>query len=153
MRLCRRTGINSERTLFPLSPANAFGPDDDFHPENAHVIPSLLRKIHAAKVKAERRLRSGEAAIQKRIHLCRDLAMPPSSSCRNMEVRSRSTSGRSGHHDTGIGRNIRKVVGYRALWSSTERNRTGACQLLDVTKLNGMQWRPRVSLRRDQANL
>jgi len=30
-------------------PANAFGPGDDFSPEDSHVIPALIRKLHEAK--------------------------------------------------------------------------------------------------------
>jgi GDP-L-fucose synthase len=30
-------------------PANPFGPGDDFHPEDGHVIGALLRRMHAAK--------------------------------------------------------------------------------------------------------
>ena len=30
-------------------PANAFGPGDDFSPEDSHVIPALIRKVHEAK--------------------------------------------------------------------------------------------------------
>jgi len=32
-------------------PANAFGPGDDFSLEDSHVIPSLIRKMHEAKIK------------------------------------------------------------------------------------------------------
>ena len=32
-------------------PANAFGPGDDFSPEEGHVIPALLRRFHEAKEK------------------------------------------------------------------------------------------------------
>lgn len=31
-------------------PANIFGPGDDFDPEDSHVIPALIRKMHAAKI-------------------------------------------------------------------------------------------------------
>tara|TARA_Y100000296_G_C5077452_1_gene208106 strand:- start:219 stop:683 length:465 start_codon:yes stop_codon:yes gene_type:complete len=31
-------------------PTNQYGPGDNFHPENSHVLPSLLRKFHHAKV-------------------------------------------------------------------------------------------------------
>ena len=31
-------------------PANAFGPGDDFSPDNSHVIAALIRKMHEAKV-------------------------------------------------------------------------------------------------------
>lgn len=31
-------------------PADAFGPGDDFSPEDSHVVPALIRKMHQAKV-------------------------------------------------------------------------------------------------------
>lgn len=34
-----------------VMPTNLYGPGDNFHPENSHVIPGLLRKFHEAKVK------------------------------------------------------------------------------------------------------
>jgi GDP-L-fucose synthase len=34
-------------------PANAFGPHDDFSPEDSHVIPGLLRKLHEAHRRGE----------------------------------------------------------------------------------------------------
>ena len=31
-------------------PANLYGPGDNYHPENSHVIPALIRRFHEAKV-------------------------------------------------------------------------------------------------------
>ncbi len=31
-------------------PTNLYGPGDNFHPENSHVLPALIRRIHHAKV-------------------------------------------------------------------------------------------------------
>ena len=31
-------------------PTNLYGPGDNYHPENSHVIPALLRKFHTAKL-------------------------------------------------------------------------------------------------------
>jgi GDP-L-fucose synthase len=31
-------------------PTNLYGPNDNFHPENSHVIPALLRRFHEAKL-------------------------------------------------------------------------------------------------------
>ena len=31
-------------------PTNLYGINDNFHPENAHVIPSLMRRFHEAKI-------------------------------------------------------------------------------------------------------
>ena len=40
------------RTQFlAVMPTNLYGPGDNYHPENSHVIPALLRKFHDAKVK------------------------------------------------------------------------------------------------------
>lgn len=32
-----------------VMPANLYGPGDNYHPENSHVIPALIRKFHEAK--------------------------------------------------------------------------------------------------------
>ena len=31
-------------------PTNLYGPGDNYHPENSHVIPALIRKFHEAKL-------------------------------------------------------------------------------------------------------
>ena len=33
-----------------VMPANLYGPGDNYHPENSHVIPALIRRFHEAKV-------------------------------------------------------------------------------------------------------
>ena len=33
-----------------IMPTNLYGPGDNYHPENSHVIPALLRRFHEAKV-------------------------------------------------------------------------------------------------------
>jgi len=33
-----------------VAPANLYGPGDDYHPENSHVIPALIRRFHEAKL-------------------------------------------------------------------------------------------------------
>jgi len=34
-------------------PTNLYGPGDNYHPENSHVIPALIRKFHEAKVRGD----------------------------------------------------------------------------------------------------
>lgn len=36
-----------------VMPTNLYGPGDNYHPENSHVIPALIRKFHEAKQKGE----------------------------------------------------------------------------------------------------
>ena len=37
-------------------PANAFGPGDDFSPEDSHVIAALIRRFHEAKLRGDPRV-------------------------------------------------------------------------------------------------
>ena len=41
----RQHGCN----FFSLMPTNQYGPNDNFHPDNSHVLPALLRRFHEAK--------------------------------------------------------------------------------------------------------
>jgi len=34
-------------------PTNLYGPNDNYHPENSHVLPALIRKFHEAKVSSK----------------------------------------------------------------------------------------------------
>ena len=36
--------------FFSLMATNQYGPNDNFHPENSHVLPALLRRFHEAKL-------------------------------------------------------------------------------------------------------
>jgi GDP-L-fucose synthase len=36
-----------------VMPTNLYGPGDNYHPENSHVIPALIRRFHEAKVSNE----------------------------------------------------------------------------------------------------
>lgn len=38
------------RRWISAMPTNLYGPGDNFHPENSHVLPALLRRIHEAKI-------------------------------------------------------------------------------------------------------
>jgi len=37
-----------------VMPTNLYGPGDNFHPENSHVIPALMRRFHEAKVNGDK---------------------------------------------------------------------------------------------------
>ena len=43
-----------------LMPCNLFGLGDNYHRNNSHVIPALIRKIHDAKTKKKNLLKSGD---------------------------------------------------------------------------------------------
>jgi GDP-L-fucose synthase len=35
--------------VISLMPTNLYGPGDNFHPENSHVLPAMIRRFHAAR--------------------------------------------------------------------------------------------------------
>ena len=42
-----------------VMPTNLYGPGDNYHPDNSHVIPALIRRFHEAKVSGAPKSRSG----------------------------------------------------------------------------------------------
>ena len=46
----RQYGLSHGVDYRSLMPTNLYGPGDNYHPENSHVIPALIRRFHEAKV-------------------------------------------------------------------------------------------------------
>src|SRR3712207_7507526 len=62
-------------TLFPYTtlfrsiavmPTNLYGPNDNFHLENSHVMPAMMRKIFLAKLLHDRRSEEHTSELQSR---------------------------------------------------------------------------------------
>ncbi len=49
IKLCESYNRQYETDFRSLMPTNLYGPNDNYHPENSHVIPGLLYKFHHAK--------------------------------------------------------------------------------------------------------
>lgn len=45
----RQYGISHDLDYRSIMPTNLYGPGDNYHPENSHVVPALLRRFHEAK--------------------------------------------------------------------------------------------------------
>ena len=50
IKLCESYNRQYGRDYRSVMPTNLYGINDNFHPENAHVIPALIRRFHEAKV-------------------------------------------------------------------------------------------------------
>lgn len=48
IKLCESYNRQHGRDYRSVMPTNLYGPNDNFHPENSHVIPALLRRFHEA---------------------------------------------------------------------------------------------------------
>lgn len=49
IKLCESYNRQYGRDYRSVMPTNLYGPGDNYHPENSHVIPGLIRRIHEAK--------------------------------------------------------------------------------------------------------
>ncbi|HMC99024.1 MAG TPA: GDP-L-fucose synthase [Ferruginibacter sp.] len=50
IKLCDAFRSQYNCNFISAMPSNLYGPNDNYHPENSHVIPALLRKFHEAKL-------------------------------------------------------------------------------------------------------
>ena len=49
IKLCESFNRQYGRDYRSVMPTNLYGPGDNYHAENSHVIPALLRRFHEAK--------------------------------------------------------------------------------------------------------
>lgn len=53
IKLCESYNRQYGRDYRSVMPTNLYGPHDNFHPDNSHVIPALLRRFHKAKMSGD----------------------------------------------------------------------------------------------------
>ncbi|MEY8199075.1 MAG: GDP-L-fucose synthase [Colwellia sp.] len=51
IKLCESYNRQYGRNYRSVMPTNLYGENDNFHPQNSHVIPALMRRFHEAKLK------------------------------------------------------------------------------------------------------
>jgi GDP-L-fucose synthase len=49
IKLCESYNRQHGRDYRSVMPTNLYGPGDNYHPENSHVVPALIRRFHEAK--------------------------------------------------------------------------------------------------------
>ena len=49
LKMCERFNLQYGTNYIAVMPTNLYGPNDNFHLENSHVLPAMIRKIHLAK--------------------------------------------------------------------------------------------------------
>jgi len=133
-----------------LLPTNLYGPDDNFDPDSAHVLPALLRRIDAAhRAGHERVTLWGSGAPRREFLFVDDLA----EAC--LFLMERYADERPINVGTGrdlavseLASLIADVVGFRGGFDfDTSRPDGTPRKLLDVSRLAALGWTPQVSLR------
>ena len=51
IKMCESYNRQYGRDYRSVMPTNLYGPGDNYHPENSHVVPALIRRFHDAKIK------------------------------------------------------------------------------------------------------
>ena len=59
LKMCEAYNRQYGTQFVAVMPTNLYGPGDNFHPENSHVLPALIRRFHEAKNRGMRREESG----------------------------------------------------------------------------------------------
>lgn len=131
-------------------PTNLYGPGDNYHPQNSHVLPALLRRFHEAKLAGRPEVAAWGTGSPRREFLHVDdladacafllrLANPPDwinvGTGTDVSIRELTET-------------VAAVTGFagRIVWDPTKPDGTPR-KLMDVTRLSALGWRARIPLR------
>lgn len=142
----RQYGVN----VISLMPTNVYGPGDNYHPTNSHVLAALLRRCHEAKVSGSRTMEVWGTGTPRREFLYSDdLADAAVFALLNYEGEE--------HLNVGTGtdvtiRELAELVAETVGWSGelvfeTSKPDGMPRKLLDVSRLAKLGWTARVDLR------
>ncbi|MBM2294583.1 GDP-L-fucose synthase [Sulfitobacter pseudonitzschiae] len=142
-----------------VMPTNLYGPGDNFHPQNSHVLPALMRRFHeAARDELDEVVIWGTGAPMREFLHVEDMAkaslfvmdLP-------MEVYAANTQEMLSHINVGTGRDvsirtlaqmIADVTGFKGkLGFDTTKPDGTMRKLMDVTRLSDMGWRAEIDLK------
>jgi GDP-L-fucose synthase len=154
IKLCQAFARQHGFRAISLVPANAYGPGDNFHPENSHVIPGLIRRFHAAKLAGEPRVEvwgSGRP-LREFLHVD-DLADACLFAMRRYESPEILNVGAGEEVSIrDLAGLVREVVGYSGEVVFDASRPDGAPRkLLDPARLLALGWKPRIPLRQGLA--
>ena len=158
IKLCESYNRQYGRDYRSVMPTNLYGPGDNFHPENSHVIPALIRRFHEAKVNDAREVVVwGSGKVMREFLHVDDMA----SACVFIMNLDRAaleevTEPMMSHINIGTGEDctigeladlIKQVVDFpgKLTFDATKPDGTPR-KLLDVSKLHSLGWKHSISL-------
>ena len=141
-----------------IMPTNIYGPGDNYHPENSHVIPALIRRIHEAKIQNFKSVMIwGTGKAMREFLYVDDLAR---ASIHLMNLKKEKFNSEidpmCSHINVGTGKDltikelamkIKDVVGYNGelIFDSSKPDGTPK-KLLNINKVNRLGWKYRTNL-------
>jgi GDP-L-fucose synthase len=158
IKLCESYHRQYGRDYRSVMPTNLYGPGDNYHPENSHVIPALLRRFHEAKVsRAPEVVIWGTGTPRREFLYVDDMAaacvfvmnLPAATYWAQVQPQCSHLNVGSGSDVTiaELAQTIARVVGYEGrIAFDTARPDGVPRKLMDSSRLNALGWRPGVSL-------
>jgi GDP-L-fucose synthase len=164
IKLCESYNRQYGRNYRSVMPTNLYGPQDNFHPENSHVIPALLRRFHEAKLnKLSEVVAWGSGKPMREFLHVDDMA---AASIYVMELDQQTyadnTQEMLSHINVGTGvdctirklvETVAKVVGFEGSIAFDATKPDGAPRkLMDVSRLKDLGWQYSIDLEQGLAN-
>ncbi|MGB0238572.1 MAG: GDP-L-fucose synthase [Cycloclasticus sp.] len=158
IKLCESYNRQYGRDYRSVMPTNLYGPHDNFHPENSHVIPALLRRFHEAKLRGDAEVVAWGSGTPMRefLHVDDMAAASIHVMALDKPVYDAQTEPMLSHINVGTGvdctireltETVAKVVGFEGeiTWDTTKPD--GAPRkLMDVSRLKSLGWEYSYSL-------
>jgi GDP-L-fucose synthase len=142
--------------FFSVMPTNLYGPNDNYHPENSHVIPGLIRRMHEAKIRNEKEFVVwGSGKPRREFLYVDDLAKACIFLMHNPKNNPDLINVGCGEDITikDLAILIQEAVGYKGSLKFDVLRPDGTPQkLLDISKVRKLGWSPKIRLR-DGLNL
>jgi GDP-L-fucose synthase len=141
-----------------VMPTNLYGPGDNYHPENSHVIPALIRRFHEAKMaNAPEVVIWGSGKPMREFLYVDDMATASVYVMQlDKKVYEENTNPMNSHINVGTGQDVTigelaklvgKTVGYQGrIEFDTSKPDGTPRKLLDVSKLRSLGWSAQTEL-------
>ena len=154
----RQYGASHDVDYRSVMPTNLYGPGDNYHPENSHVIPALIRRFHEAKLVKAPSVAIWGTGTPRREFLYVDDMAAASVHVMNLPkaVYDQHTSPMQSHINVGSGSDvtiaevaqaIAKTVGFTGKIEFDISKPDGAPRKwMDSSRLNALGWQAKVGL-------
>lgn len=130
-------------------PTNLYGPNDNYHPENSHVLPALIRKFHEAKVQGKQEVEIwGDGTPLREFLYADDLASACLFLMNHYNDKQFMNVGCGADISIGdLASLVKKVIGFEGnLRFDTSKPNGTPRKLMDVERLFSTGWKPKVDL-------
>ncbi len=158
IKLCESYNRQYGTDFRSVMPTNLYGPGDNYHPENSHVIPALIHRFHVAKVNGDPSVAVWGESDTRREFLYVDDMASATIHVMNLDAETyhRNINPRISHLNIGVGNDVTikelaelvaKTVDYRGeIEFDSSKPKGTPRKFLDSSKINSLGWKPVVDL-------